>query len=102
MNSKPTASIRHHFSMIKDPRVNRQKNMNCKTFSLSRLYHAFITLCAVICGAASLPSCGADNGVSIEEFGNVKESWFTELLGLQHGIPLHDTFGDVFAAIDST
>ena len=41
MNSKPTASILHHFSMIKDPRVNRQKNMNCKTFSLScfvRLY----------------------------------------------------------------
>ena len=40
--------------------------------------------------------------MSIEEFGNAEESWFTELLGLQHGIPSHDTFGAVFAAIDST
>ena len=43
--------------------------------------------------------CGADNGVAIEEFGLAKEEWFTELLGLEHGIPSHDTFGEVYAAI---
>ena len=39
--------------------------------------------------------------MAIEEFGKAKVDWFTELLSLQHGIPAHDTFGDVFAAIDS-
>ena len=86
MNTTPTASIIHHFSTIKDPRVNRQKK-----HELQDIF--FIALCAVI--------CGADNWVSIEEFGNAKKAWFTELLGLQHGIPSHDTFGDVFAAIDT-
>ena len=86
MTDKATASIIHHFSRIEDPRVNRQKR-----HQLSDIF--FITLCAVI--------CGADNWVAIEKFGKAKEHWFTELLGLQHGIPSHDTFGDVFAAIDT-
>ena len=45
--------------------------------------------------------CGADNWVAIEEFGLAKEEWFTELLGLENGIPSHDTFGEVYAAIDT-
>jgi len=85
MPAKPTASILHHFSAIQDPRVNRQKK--------HQLQHIFfITLCAVI--------CGADNWVEIEEFGLAKQDWFTEQLGLINGIPSHDTFGAVFAAID--
>ncbi|MFI3154670.1 MAG: transposase family protein [Methylococcaceae bacterium] len=43
--------------------------------------------------------CGADNWVAVEEFGLAKEEWFTELLGLEHGIPSHDTFGEVYAAL---
>ena len=39
--------------------------------------------------------------VAIEQFGLAKEAWFTELLGLEHGIPSHDTFGEVYAAIDT-
>lgn len=39
--------------------------------------------------------------VAIEPFGLAKEAWFTELPGLEHGIPLHDTFGEVYAAIDT-
>jgi predicted transposase YbfD/YdcC len=84
--SKPTASILHHFSSIKDHRVNRQKK-----HELQDIF--FLTLCAVI--------CGADNWVAIEEFGKAKEQWFTDLLDLKNGIPSHDTFGDVFAAIDT-
>ncbi|MDD2660926.1 MAG: transposase family protein, partial [Methylococcales bacterium] len=38
-----------------------------------------MSICAVI--------CGADNWVAIEEFGRAKEEWFTEVLGLKHGIP---------------
>jgi hypothetical protein len=45
--------------------------------------------------------CGADNWVAIEEFGLSKEDWFTELLGLENGIPSHDTFGAVYASIDT-
>jgi hypothetical protein len=45
--------------------------------------------------------CGADNWVAIEEFGEAKEEWFSELLGLENGIPSHDTFGAVYGAIDT-
>ncbi len=39
--------------------------------------------------------------MAIEKFGKAKESWFTEQLGLENGIPSHDTLGAVFAAIDT-
>lgn len=86
MIAKPTPSIIHHFSSIKDPRVNRQKKHRLQDIF-------FISICATI--------CGADNWVAIEQFGLAKEAWFTELLGLEHGIPSHDTFGEVYAAIDT-
>ncbi len=81
-----TSSITRYFAEIENPRINRQKK-----HQLEDVF--FITLCAVI--------CGADNWVMIEEFGKAKEQWLTEQLDLQHGIPSHDTFGDVFAAIDT-
>ena len=86
MTEKPTPSIMQPFSSIKDPRVNRQKK-----HKLQDIF--FISLCAVI--------CGADNWVAIEAFGVAKEQWFTEILGLEHGIPSHDTFGAVYAAINT-
>jgi predicted transposase YbfD/YdcC len=86
MQAHPTASIIEHFSSIPDPRINRRK-----LHKLGDIF--FITLCAVI--------CGADDWVSIEMFGKAKEAWFTEVLGLEHGIPSHDTFGNVFAVINT-
>jgi predicted transposase YbfD/YdcC len=86
MTAKTTPSIIHHFSSIQDPRVNRQKK-----HQLQDIF--FISICAII--------CGADNWVAVEEFGLAKEAWFTEVLGLKHGIPSHDTFGEVYAAIDT-
>ncbi|MBZ0298287.1 MAG: ISAs1 family transposase [Anaerolineae bacterium] len=50
-----------------------------------------------ICGAL----CGADSWVGIETVGKTKEAWFRQFLELEHGIPSHDTFGDVFAKMDS-
>jgi len=81
-----TASILHHFLSIQDPRVSRQKK-----HQLQDVF--FITLCALI--------CGADNWGAIEEFGEAKEAWLTELLGLENGMPPYDTLGDVFALIDT-
>lgn len=50
-----------------------------------------IAICAVI--------CGSDGWADIEEFGNAKREWFETFLDLPHGIPSHDTFGRVFAAL---
>lgn len=83
---KPTASIVEHFASIPDPRLDRRKR-----HKLSDIF--FITLSAVI--------CGADDWVSIEQFGKAKEKWFTAVLDLKHGIPSHDTFGRIFALIDT-
>jgi predicted transposase YbfD/YdcC len=45
--------------------------------------------------------CGADNWVEISNFGRSKEEWLGEFLELPGGIPSHDTFGRVFAILDS-
>ncbi len=36
----------------------------------------------------------------MEDFGNAKLDWFKTFLSLQNGIPSHDTFNRVFAALD--
>jgi predicted transposase YbfD/YdcC len=51
-----------------------------------------IAICAVI--------CGADGWSAVEEFGRAKHKWFATFLQLPHGVPSHDTFGRVFAALD--
>ena len=44
--------------------------------------------------------CGADSWVDVALFGRSKEAWLRSFLPLAHGIPSHDTFGRVFAALD--
>lgn len=82
----PTATIMEHFAKLKDPRVDRTKK-HLLTDILT------ITLCAVI--------CGADSWTDVEDFGICKERWFRTFLELPNGIPSHDTFGRVIAALDS-
>ena len=81
-----TSSIFTHFESVKDPRVNR-----CKKHKLIDIL--FMTLSAVI--------CGADNWVAIEAFCKAKKDWLTDVLKLKNGIPSHDTFGNVFAMLDT-
>src|SRR5438105_164655 len=73
------------FAQVEDPRMERTK--------LHRLRDIIIL---AICGVL----CGAEGWVEIEEFGNAKKAFFTDLLDLPNGIPSHDTFGRVFALID--
>jgi len=51
-----------------------------------------ITVCAVI--------CGLEHWTQIEDFAKTNEAWFRTFLDLPNGIPSHDTFGKVLAALD--
>jgi predicted transposase YbfD/YdcC len=53
-----------------------------------------VAVCAVL--------CGADTWVDVALFGRSKEPWLGTFLALPNGIPSHDTFGRVFAALDPT
>ena len=86
MAEQTATSLVEHFGELEDPRVERTK-----LHQLSDII--VIAVCAVI--------CGADNWVEIEEFGRSKQEWLAQMLGLEHGIPSHDTFGRVFALLDA-
>jgi predicted transposase YbfD/YdcC len=78
-------SIWDHFRILPDPRVERTK--------LHKLEDILtLALCGVI--------CGAETWVEIAAFGRAKEAFFRTFLELPHGIPSHDTFGRVFAALE--
>lgn len=60
--------------------------------------HDLVELLVVaVCGVLA----GADDFVEIEEWAKEKLDWFRQYLKLENGIPSHDTFGRVFAAIDA-
>lgn len=50
-----------------------------------------IALCCLLCGGETFND--------MEEFGHAKEAWFKTFLPLRSGIPRHDTFNRVFAAL---
>lgn len=84
MKQNPVATITEYFSKLKDPRRYNKRH----------LLHDIIVI--AICAAI----CGADDWVAVEDFGKAKQSWFEKFLELPHGIPSHDTFGDVFKLLD--
>jgi predicted transposase YbfD/YdcC len=81
-----SASLMSHFADLPDPRIERTKR------------HKLIDIMVMaMCGVI----CGANDWVAIETYGRAKESWFRQFLELPNGIPSHDTFGDVFARLNS-
>ncbi|MGU7780707.1 ISAs1 family transposase [Burkholderia sp. PU8-34] len=52
----------------------------------------FVSLCAIL--------SGADSWVAIQIWGESKLDWLRRYVPLERGIPSHDTFGRVFAALD--
>jgi predicted transposase YbfD/YdcC len=84
---KPVAknSFVSHFAPMPDPRINRRK------------YHDLTDI--LVIGVCTL-LCGGEGFNDMEDFGKAKYAWFKTFLGLRHGIPSHDTFNRVFAALD--
>jgi predicted transposase YbfD/YdcC len=85
MDQPVSPSLREYFAALPDPRLDRTKRHQL-------LDIITIAICAVL--------CGADSWVDVELFGQAKLTWLRTFLALPHGIPSHDTFGRVFAALD--
>jgi hypothetical protein len=83
MSKGKSARIEVHFKDLTDPRRREV------TYPLINV--VVIAICAVI--------CGADDFVAIAKFGNTKRDWFARFLDLSQGIPSHDRFNAIFAAL---
>jgi predicted transposase YbfD/YdcC len=86
MSSKPLGPLAQSFAGLTDPRVERTRHHQLLDIVL-------IAICAVV--------CGAEDWVEVVAFGKTKKKWLQRFLALPHGIPSHDTFGRVFAALDA-
>ncbi len=75
--------IQDHFADLTDPR--RRKVL----YPLINI--VTIAICAVV--------CGADDFVAIAKFGRAKRKWLSRFLDLSNGIPSHDRFNAILAAI---
>ena len=86
MARKASVALLDHFADLPDPRMERTKRHPLTDI-------IFIAVCAIL--------CGANDFVGMEEFGKSKKAWLQKYLRLPNGIPSHDTFGRLFAALDA-
>src|SRR5207244_2171968 len=78
-------SLKKHFRTLPDPRV------------VSRSRHLLLDIVVMaICGV--IGNC--DDWPDIALFAQQREAWFRRFLKLPGGVPAHDTFERVFAALD--
>jgi hypothetical protein len=74
-----------YFAEMKEPRVERTREHLLEEILL-------ITIAAILSGAGSWKE--------VEQYGKAKQEWLRTFLRLPAGIPSHDTFNRVFAALD--
>lgn len=79
------ASLIAHFASMRDPRIDRRKD------------HDLIDILVM---AVCCLLCGGEGFNDMEDFGKAKYEWFKTFLRLRNGIPSHDTFNRVFAALE--
>lgn len=85
LQSVTVISLLDCFEDVPDPRVDRTKS------------HKLLDI--LVIGICTLLCCG-ESFNDMEEFGNAKYDWLKTFLELPNGIPTHDTFNRVFAALD--
>jgi predicted transposase YbfD/YdcC len=85
MQNHPKLSLIEHFQDLPDPRVNRTKDHDLIDLLV-------IAVCTLLCAGESFND--------MEDFGHAKHDWFKTFLTLRNGIPSHDTFNRLFAALD--
>jgi len=84
MDAQATAKIPLAFEQMPDPRAtNRRHNL---------IDILTIALFAVM--------AGADGWAAVAQYGRARLAWLRTFLDLPHGIPSHDTLGDVFARLN--
>jgi predicted transposase YbfD/YdcC len=84
-NQLAKSSLVAHLSRVPDPRIDRRKDHDLIDVLV-------IAVCTLLCAGESFND--------MEDFGKAKYDWFKTFLGLRNGIPSHDTFNRVFAALD--
>ncbi len=84
-NEPPHLSLIEHFKALPDPRVDRTKDHELIDLLV-------IAICTLLCAGESFND--------MEDFGKAKADWFKTFLTLRHGVPSHDTFNRLFAALD--
>src|SRR5574337_2160043 len=85
MKTREVVPLTQVFVAISDPRSARQVRHD-----LAELLT--VAVCAVL--------CSSDEFSEIEAWAKERIDWLRGFLVLEHGIPSHDTFGRVFAALD--
>jgi predicted transposase YbfD/YdcC len=85
MQNHPKLSLIEHFKDLPDPRVDRTKDHDLIDILV-------IAICTLLCAGESFND--------MEDFGQAKHDWFKTFLRLRNGIPSHDTFNRLFAALD--
>ena len=83
VESQGCVSLSDHFADLTDPRSGKVTHPLVSMIT--------IAVCAVI--------CGADDFVAIAAFGRSKRKWLGKFLDLTNGIPSHDRFNQVLAAL---
>ena len=78
-------SLVAHFAQVPDPRIDRRRD------------HDLVDI--LVMGVCTL-LCAGETFNDMEDFGKAKYDWFKSFLRLRNGIPSHDTFNRVFAALD--
>ena len=84
MQTHPELNLIVHFQDLPDPRVNRTKEHRLIDILV-------IAVCTLLCAGESFND--------MEDFGKAKHDWFKTFLTLRNGIPSHDTFNRLFAAL---
>ncbi len=83
MLTKTSARIHDHFAELTDPRRGEP------VYPLINI--VVIAICAVV--------SGSDDFVAIAKYGRTKREWLSQFLDLENGIPSHDRFNAILAAL---